>query len=181
MTSRLIELRSAIIADLKVFLPEIKTIEPHMGPFDLDELKAFTVRAPAIKVSLLGWRPSTDTATRELAVEAHLAAYIVTRPSGSISADTVAIGIAEALAGRLVKKSFTAHSEWATAIGCTNHYSGAARETGPIALFSVDWKTTVQIGTDATARYVTAGAGAIDEVLLALNGGDPVSITTPVE
>ena len=156
---RLVALRAAVIADLALLLPEVKSIEPHFGPFDLDELKSFSVRAPAIKVSLLGWQPSADVSTRELDCEAHLAAYIVTRPQGATGADAVALDIAEALAGHLVKRAHTAWSLPATRIACTNHYSGGVREAGAIALFSVDWRSTVRIGTNApAARYASPAA-----------------------
>lgn len=171
---RLIALRAAIIADLKVFLPSIKTIEPHLGPFDIDELKTFSVAAPAIKVTLLGWQPSEEVSTRELDCHAHLAAYIVTKPQPQMKADEVALDIAEALAGRVTKKSYTAYSETGKQVACTNHYSGSVRETGAIALFSVDWKCVVRIGTSApAARYVDTGAppGTVIDPLVALNGG----------
>lgn len=174
---RLIALRSAVIADLKVFLPEMRSIEPHFGPFDLDDLKSFSIGGPAIKVSLLGWKPSEDVSTRELDCHAHLAAYIVTKPQGTRAADAIAIDIAEALAGRLVKKSYTPHSLPGERIGCTNHYTGGLREAGQIALFSVDWHAFVRIGTNApAARYATEGGAEIGEVSIGINGGDPVPL-----
>lgn len=151
--SRMIELRDAIVADFKAQLPEMREIEAHFGPFDLDELKAFSVRAPAVRVSLLGG-PLTPVSTREQDVALQCAAYIVTRSTAQTAADVAALRIAEQLVARLAAKSFTAKSERAAEIRIDNHYSGSVRETGAIALFSVSWQTLVRVGVNAAYERI---------------------------
>lgn len=175
---RLLELRDQIVADFKAFLPEIREIETHFGPFDLDELKNFSVKAPAIRVSILGWNPTKNVATRELDCDVHVAAYIVTKSTATVEADVRALDIAEALAGLLSARPFTQWSEPATHIGAANHYSGKVREvSGAIALFSVDWHTIVRIGKDVTRdRYGDPGPSApsVEELSVILNGEEYV-------
>ncbi|MEQ1713340.1 MAG: hypothetical protein ABL908_18355 [Hyphomicrobium sp.] len=143
--SRMIELRDAIVADFQAQFPEMREIEAHFGPFDLDELKAFSVRAPAVRVSLLGG-PLTPVSTREQDVALQCAAYIVTKGTAQTKADVAALRIAEDLVTRLAARAFTRWSERATELRIDNHYSGAVREAGSIALFSVSWQTVVRIG-----------------------------------
>ncbi len=153
--SRMIELRDAIVADFQAQLPEMREIEAHFGPFDLDELKAFSVRAPAVRVSLLGG-PLTPVSTREQDVALQCAAYIVTKGTAQTKADVAALRIAEQLVARLAAKSFTAKSLPATELRIDNHYSGAVRETGSIALFSVSWQTVVRVGVNAAYERIVA-------------------------
>lgn len=175
---RIIAYRQALVDDLQNFLPDIKTIETHFGPFDLDELKNFMVRAPAIKATILGWQPGKGATTREIDCPVHAACYIVTKSTAAVKADALGLDIAEAIAGRLHMRPLTQFSQAATDIGCTNHYSGSVRETGGVALFSVDWRTVVRIGENVAKRLYDGGAGGtqIAEIGVGLNGGEPMPI-----
>ncbi|MBK9080221.1 MAG: hypothetical protein IPL91_14525 [Hyphomicrobium sp.] len=151
---RLVEFRDAVTADFKAFLPEVKSIDTHFGPFDMDELKTFIVRAPAVRVSIVGSAATSMVATREVDVQLHCAAFIVTQSLALVPADVAALDIAEALVGRLAARPFTGFSEVPEKIKIENHYSGAVRGTGGIALFSVDWHQVVRVGLSAArARY----------------------------
>lgn len=144
--SRLVELREALVADFRAFVPDARSVEAHFGPFDIDELKAFSLKAPALRVSILGG-PLDPVSTREQDAKTTIAAYIVTRASAATPADTVALQMAEAIVERISGKSFTAWSEPATELRIENHYSGTLRETGGgIALFSVSWQSNVRLG-----------------------------------
>lgn len=171
---RLVAFREAVVADFRAFLPDAREVSAHFGPFDLDELKAFVVKAPAIRVSIVGSAPAAPVATREVDVGLHVAAYIVTRASASVPADVAALSIAEQLIGRLSQRSFTRWSDVPEKIKLENHYSGKVREAGSIALFSVDWHQVVRIGANVAAARAAAldGAGAqnLSEVAVEING-----------
>jgi phage gp37-like protein len=144
---KLSHFRDAIIADFKALMPAVPQITAHFGPFDLDELQAFVVKAPAIMVSLVGLARTKQVSSRELDADVHCAAFIVTRTVPSLPADIAALNIAENLAGHLSCRKFGTASEPAREIAITNHYSGKLRQTGGmIALFAVEWRQVVRIG-----------------------------------
>ncbi|MCB1520671.1 MAG: hypothetical protein KDJ37_08850 [Hyphomicrobiaceae bacterium] len=153
--SRLVELRDALVRDFKQFIPDMRSVEAHFGPFDLDELKAFSLKAPAIRVSILGG-PLDAVSTREQDVRLQCAAYIVTRPLAASGADVIALRIAEALVERISARSFTRWSEPGTQLQLDNHYSGAVREAGSIALFSLAWQTVVRVGRNVAYERLMA-------------------------
>lgn len=143
--SRLVELRTALIADFEAYLPDMRSVEAHFGPFDIDELKFFSLKAPAVRVSILGG-PMTPVSTREQEVRLQLAAYIVTASTAAMQADVAALAIGEAIVERLSGKSFTRWSTPAADLRLDNHYSGAVRDKGGVALFSVSWQSQIIIG-----------------------------------
>lgn len=176
---RLLAYRQAIVDDLRDFLPDIREVTTHFGPFDLSELKNFSMAAPAIRVSILGWQPGQGASSREIDCPVHVACYIVTKSTAAVKADAAGLDIAEAVAGRYHARSLYTHAETAKDIACTNHYSGQVRELGGIALFSVDWHTNVRIGTNAAKQRYGSTEGAatvIAEISVGLNGGAPVPI-----
>lgn len=174
-TDRLSAFRDAVVADFRAFLPDVREIEAHFGPFDLDELKAFVVKAPAVRVSIVGSAPAVPVSTREMDVQLHCAAYIVTRASARVPADVAALSLAEQLIGRLARRAFVGWCETPDKVKLENHYSGKLRETGGVALFSVDWHQVVRVGSNVAAARAAAAAGAgaenLVEVAVAINGG----------
>lgn len=154
--SRLVELREVLVRDFRAFLPFVKSVEAHFGPFDIDELRSFSLKAPAVRVSILGG-PLDPVSTREQDAKTTIAAYIVTRSSAGLPADEQALGIGEAVAERVSGRSFTPWSEPGAELRIENHYSGTLREAGgggSIALFSVSWQTVVRLGRNvARERY----------------------------
>jgi hypothetical protein len=145
---KLVQFRDAIVADFKALMPAIPHIGTHFGPFDLEELQAFVVRAPAVMVSLVGLTRTKQVSSRELDADIHCAAFIVTKTVPNLAADVAALNIAESLAGHLVTRKFGPASEPAREMTITNHYSGKLRQTGGmIALFAVEWRQIVRIGT----------------------------------
>ena len=51
VTGRFNALHEAITAALKAALPGVD-VDEHFGPFNLDELKSYGVKAPAVRVSI---------------------------------------------------------------------------------------------------------------------------------
>jgi len=146
----LTDFRDAVVADFQALMPELR-IESHFGPFDVDELSKFTRRAPAVMVSIVGAASARQVANRQLDVEMHCAAFIVTRATASLPADAAALNIAESLAGHLSMRKFGDHSEPAGSISITNHYAGASKGIGPIALFATEWRQVVRIGASVSS------------------------------
>jgi phage gp37-like protein len=144
---KLVQFRDAIVTEFRTLMPAIPQITAHFGPFDLDELQAFVVKAPAIMVSLVGLARTKQVSSRELDADVHCAAFIVTKTAPSLPADVAALNIAESLAGHLSCRKFGPAAEPAREIAITNHYSGKLRQTGGmIALFAVEWRQIVRIG-----------------------------------
>ncbi len=183
-SSRLVQFRDAVRDDFRALMPSMKSIETHFGPFNLDELKAFVTKVPAVRVSIVGSAPANPVATREADVDLHCAAFIVAGATAAIPADVAALEIAEALTGRLICRPFTGFSDVPRGVKIENHYSGTLRETagaGSIALFSVDWRQVVRIGTNAAKlRHDTPGApaGTPVDASLIFNSSDPLPLST---
>lgn len=172
---RLIAFRNAVENDLRAFLPNLIEVSSHFGPFDLDELRAFVLRAPAVRISIVGSAPGDLVSTREVDLKLHVAAYIVTRATATVPADVAALSIGEQLVGRLAKRPFTKWTEVPERIALENHYSGKLRDmSGGVALFSVHWHQVVRIGANVAATRVAGdGATNLSELTFIVNDGEP--------
>ena len=54
MTGRINETRDAIVAAIEAAMPELRDCSAQFGRFDLDELERSSIRAPAVRVGILG-------------------------------------------------------------------------------------------------------------------------------
>ncbi len=54
------EVRDKVISTLKTEFPRLRSVQPHGGPLDLEELKRFTLRVPAVRVAWVGTTLSRD-------------------------------------------------------------------------------------------------------------------------
>lgn len=150
------QFHEAVTAHLKALLPTV-SVEEHSGGFDLDELKTYGAKAPAVRVSLTG--PSPSSARADGNREAHLvvAAFIVTKSAPNRPAFKDGNDIAERIAASIHRQTFgCAFCEPPKDVDIHNLYSGKLREySGALALQSVSWTQLVQFGV-ATAPLPVA-------------------------
>jgi len=130
-------------------MPDLREAAAHPGRFDLDELRAFMARAPAVRVAALGIDQGTEAGGPVLWREIDLAAFVVTRPAPQLAAADAALAIVQ----RLLE--FVPGRRWAEtclgqarAVAARNLYSGGARDSG-VALWAVTWSQPVQLETPA--------------------------------
>jgi hypothetical protein len=143
------QFHEALTAYLKAALPGV-SVEEHFGAFDLDELKTYGAKAPAVRVSLTG--PSPTTAISTGIREAHLvcAAFVVTKSAPNRPAFKDAHDLSELIAARVHRQTFgLGFCEPPKDVVIDNLYSGKLREfAGGVALFSVSWTQVVQFGLE---------------------------------
>ena len=147
----------AVTADLKAALTGV-AVDEHFGPFELDELKSYAVKAPAVRVSIAG--PSHTDAMSTGGREAHLvvAAFVVTKAAPNWPAHKSAMDLAERIAARIHRRTFgLTFVEPPRDVIIENLYSGKLREfSGSVALFSVSWTQRVQFGLETAPLPVPA-------------------------
>ena len=72
----LVELRDAIISQIKESLPSLKEVKEHGGRFSLAELKSAAAKSPSVRVACLGIPDISDAAVGVEAVTIW-AAYVL--------------------------------------------------------------------------------------------------------
>lgn len=143
----------ALLADLpdrvadaiRAALPSLREVAAHAGRFDIDELKAFTARAPAVRVALLRVDAGVEAAGPAIRREAALAAFIVTRDAPALPRDRAAATIAQALL-TLVEGNRWASPDLGQArnVAAENLYNAGARGQG-VSLWAVSWSQPLML------------------------------------
>ncbi len=148
----IIELRDAIIRDLKLFMPELKTCQAHAGKFDLAGLKQLSIHTPAVLVSCLGLSKPQAVGNGPQDREVRIAVFVLTKDQANLTRDAAALNIAEALSIWLVGRNFGMPSVYPVAIDdlgdVQNLYSSALGNVGDIALWGLSWNQRVRLGND---------------------------------
>lgn len=92
----LADLPKTICEEIQIHLPNLKQCEPHAGKFNLEELKKAGVKAPAVRVSILGAGQDTTFGT-DHSFMLSMAAYVVTKDGLGLKRDVAAANICQAL------------------------------------------------------------------------------------
>ncbi len=145
------QFRAAVVADLATIFAPIP-VEAHFGAFDLAALKTFGAKAPVVKVSITGPSATRPRSAGDREADLVVAAYVITKASPALSADDMALDLAEAVAARIHKRTFgLKFVEPPQDIEITNHFSGKLGEAAgaTLALFSVSWTQLVVFGTSS--------------------------------
>lgn len=179
--SLLADLPEAVCVRLRERLPRLRECAPHPGKFDLDEIKRFTARLPAVRVTAL------NLVRRPQDWVARMAAFVVTQDAVGVERSRSAMAIIQAVL------SATHGSTWgleclggAERVAADNLYSGDVSKAS-IALWAVSWdqplrfpKPEPQTPPVLTELYLGAapniGAGHEDDYIQILGGssdGEP--------
>jgi hypothetical protein len=146
MTGRIEQFRMAVIAKIRQIAPELLTVEPQFGRFDLDELERTSIRCPAVRFAVLR-SPLTQEANGQITADLACVAFVVTDGK---QRDTAGWTIGEAIAATLHSSQM-----WGlTKIGAPHRLemtpviSGALRDRG-VAILAVEWRQSLrQLGED---------------------------------
>jgi len=140
--SRLVALQEAIVTDLGAALAEVKDIKPYGGRFEEKDLKARTIRPPALRVSVLGAPAISKNANDNIVLAAQVAVVALDKSPGG----------AMALAERVVIEVHG--NRWS---GLDNIGSPETIALGAIfadklgdmrlSLWAVTWRQTIWTGT----------------------------------
>ena len=75
---RLRTYREAVVSGLRAALPALRDVQPHGGRFNLDELKRYSVNAPAARVAFAGMKPVGLDNVGRLIGPVNMAVYLIT-------------------------------------------------------------------------------------------------------
>jgi phage gp37-like protein len=147
--SGLIDLREAIVAGIKAAVDSSLDVAAHSGRFTLDELSAFMVKAPAIRVAMLGVQAMTPVGEGGLDLDIQIGLYVATKDSGArLSRDTASLGLVEALVMLAHDRRWgVANAHPCQARTAQNLYTEAGRTKG-VALWAIELSQTLRVCRD---------------------------------
>ena len=150
----------AVAAEIKVWIPDLRTCDVHDGRFDLAELKRRTLQTPAVLVSCLGTVSVTDQGDESLNALRHWAAFILTGTLPGLTRGDGARNLVDALEililrGVLRTDEITGEqslsNRWglkgvgpAEQVRSQNLYGGTIDKQG-VALWIVSWRQSLRL------------------------------------
>lgn len=178
----LVNLRDAVVASLKGKIPGL-SIEAHGGSFSRDEIKRFALKAPCIRVALLGFGQTSRAPTGEIVLPVHFVAACVAKDrlvegGEKVGRDAGAALIANAVALAVAGNRFGLSGvHQPKELRGENLYSGEVDTTG-LALWQVTWTTPARLG-DSVDEAIAAIAqllanGVLYADPLPVEGADPL-------
>lgn len=96
-TTLLSELPDLIAGEVKFTFPDLRQCEGMAGPFNLEDLKASGIKAPAVLISMLGLRQAKTYSGAVQSYVMDMAAYVVTRDGLGLARDDAAANICQGL------------------------------------------------------------------------------------
>jgi hypothetical protein len=160
--STLIALRAAIVDTLACTLNAKVEVAPHSGRFTEAELSAFMVKAPAVRIAVLGVASIKAAPEGGFDADVQIGIYVATKDEASrLDRDAQSLGLVEGI-------MLTAHhARWglgfchpAAPAGAQNLYTETGRTKG-VSLWAIDLVQKVRIDREE------AGAGEFPDELWA--------------
>jgi hypothetical protein len=167
------ELQNAMVAEFKKFLPKLRMCEAYAGRFDLQELEAISVKAPAVLVSFLGIKRIEEAGDERVDLICQFAAYLVTTDQKGLQRDAAAKNMSEGIATWMPNRRFGVEDVGVPGgISADNLYDGKVRSKG-VALAAVSWEQRVRTG-----ESVFKDDGVLPQTVYAGTDGDYGELTT---
>ena len=145
----------AVAAEIKVWIPDLRTCDVHDGRFDLAELKRHALQTPAVLVSCLGTVSIDDRGDEGIDSHRHWAAFVLTRDCPGLPRGEGARNLVDALEllvmrGIVEEDPITGEQRLANRWGLKgvgpaeqvrsqNFYGGTIDKQG-VALWVVSWR-----------------------------------------
>lgn len=180
-TTLLSELPDLIAGEIKLIFPDLRQCEGMAGPFNLEDLKATGVKAPAVLVSMLGLRQDKTFSGAVQSYVMDMAAYVVTKDGLGLPRDDAAANICQGLLA-LIPDEIWGQADLGAAekIAARSLVTRAVKKSSA-SLWAVTWSQPVVFrGEDMTAPqaielYVgqSPDIGADHEAGYELIGGAP--------
>lgn len=135
----LADLPGQIAARIHAHLPELRQCEGMAGRFDLAELQAVSVRAPAVLVARLGSSMPRPLAGPHYHYHLRMAAFVVTKDALDLGRDAAAAAICQALLQRIPGAAWGIDGLGSAESVADQSLSGAAQKAKGIAVWAVTW------------------------------------------
>jgi hypothetical protein len=174
--------RTQIAAFIKTQLPSLKTCESHGGRFDLEELRRWGKKAPAVLVAM------TDASEAQLAQGVETMAtyviFVITRDTVAALRDVAAINLVQGILTMLPGQVWPPAEEEAEnpfvtepeRVSAQNFFSTALDAEG-VAMWAISFRQTVSLG-DAAGSDLSALDDFIRFTGEATNASDAVLMET---
>jgi hypothetical protein len=147
--SALLTLRAAIVTTLTSAVADRVEVAGHSGRFTESELSAFMIKAPAVRVAILGVASVTPTSDGGFDADVQVGIYVATKDEASrLDRDAQSLGLVEGI-------MVSAHqARWglefchpAQPAGAQNLYTETGRKQG-VSLWAVDLLQKIRIVPD---------------------------------
>lgn len=100
------ELPDLIADEIKLIFPDLRQCNGMAGPFNIEELKAKGIKAPAVLVSMLGLRQDKTFSGAVQSYAMDMAAYVVTKDGLGLPRDDAAANICQGLLALIPDKDW---------------------------------------------------------------------------
>ncbi len=142
---RLGTLLAAVASEILRVMPALKTCDVHDGEVNVEEIRRWSRRAPAVLVTHLGARVPPAPGERWTDVEQNLVVYILTKDTPRLTRGDAARNIVDRLLLALPRARWgEAGIGEATHIQARNLYTGKVDRMG-IALIEMSWRQTLRL------------------------------------
>ena len=162
-------LRDAVVASLADKLAPVP-VAAHGGVFDLDEVKRYAKIAPQVLVAAVGVGHCGRWKDGRWAIPVRFAAVVVTRDTvaaggAKFSRDAAALTLSTAVAISVAGNRFGLSGvQQPEEMEARNEYSGPLDAVG-VALWQVNWSSTLLAGDPAALSAETAIAALLEEIV----------------
>lgn len=145
-------LPASIAAQVHVLLPGLTSCEGMLGRFGLEELKARSLRTPAVLISMIDAKPRSTEAGPARRYDLRMAAYVIT--SGARDRDAAACVICQELLRAIPDMAWGGGQIGpAEKASMSSMITSAVRGAGA-SLWAVDWTQPVSLWSPATPAPV---------------------------
>jgi len=149
----LMELRDKIVSGLAANFPALKDVKPHGGRFDVDELKKYSLNAPAVRVAFVGFSRAQLNSAGQLVGPLQFALFIITKGRDS---DREGLVLAEQIADYVQFQQWgIANVQAAQVTGIENLYNDGV-DTAGITLLAVTVTQNAAMGSVRAADDIEA-------------------------
>ena len=136
---------------VRAAMPELKDVSGHPGRFDLEELRRTSVRAPAVRIAILGAPRIGEVSDERIRATLSMAAFVITKDAPGLPRDEAAVNITEGLIRLVSLNQWQADGQAGFGIGLpeeirADNVFAAATDRAGVALWAVSWKQTLVLG-----------------------------------
>ena len=135
----------AVVAAINTLIPDLGSCAPHPGRFDLETVREFAIKPPAVRVAVLGWSTVTLDPAGFRDVTLLMAAYISTIDQPGLKRDRAALNIGNTLAAFLPDQRFTDCTFGAKDLKGQNLFNGNVNAQG-VHIWALTWSQDIRIG-----------------------------------
>lgn len=141
--------RTAIVAAINTAIPALNTCQAHGGRFTLEDLRRYSLRSPAVLVSLLGGTTRIEAGTT--VTPRRWVVFVITRGESDDKRDAQAIAIAQTVCGLIPNNRWSDDNNHAPADVTDDNLYNVTLDKHGVALWAVSWEQGYDIEPDSSS------------------------------